>query len=43
MFGSEIAERLIRERGITSGHWGIYVRFGLGATNVGSAGCLSLA
>jgi hypothetical protein len=31
----EIAERLIREQGITSGHWGLFVRFGLGATNVG--------
>jgi len=33
----EIAERLVKERGITSGHWGLYVKFGFGATNVGDA------
>ena len=32
---TEIAERLVKERGITSGHWGLFVRFGLGAVNVG--------
>jgi len=31
----EIAERLVRERGITKGHWGLYVKFGLGGANVG--------
>jgi hypothetical protein len=30
----EIAERLVREHGLKSGHWGLYVKFGLGATNV---------
>jgi hypothetical protein len=31
----EIAELLVRDRGITEGHWGVYVKFGLQAGNVG--------
>jgi hypothetical protein len=31
----EIAELLVRDRGITQGHWGVYVKFGLQAGNVG--------
>lgn len=30
----ELAELLIRERGIHEGHWGIFVRFALSAANV---------
>lgn len=26
---------LVRHANITSGHWGIYIRFALGATNIG--------
>jgi hypothetical protein len=31
----ELAALLAREAGVHQGHWGIYVRFGLGASNVG--------
>ena len=31
----ELAELLVRDRGITQGHWGVYVKFGLQAGNVG--------
>jgi hypothetical protein len=31
----ELAEVLVREAKVNSGHWGIFVRFGLAATNVG--------
>ncbi len=30
----EVAEVLVKHVGATSGHWGLYVRFGLGATNI---------
>jgi hypothetical protein len=36
----EIAERLVRERGIKSGHWGIFLKFGLGGANIGDGGVL---
>jgi hypothetical protein len=31
----QIAEILVKERGITEGNWGVYVKFGLQAGNVG--------
>jgi hypothetical protein len=31
----ELAALLAREAGVRQGHWGIYVRFGLSASNVG--------
>ncbi len=31
----ELAEILVRHAGLTNGNWGIYVRFGLSASNVG--------
>ena len=31
----ELVELLIKERGIHEGIWGLFVRFGLGASNVG--------
>jgi hypothetical protein len=33
----EIVELLIRKAGVTDGHWGLQVRFGLNAANVGSS------
>jgi hypothetical protein len=33
----EIVELLIKERGLHEGIWGLYVRFGLGASNVGES------
>jgi hypothetical protein len=30
----EVAEVLIRHVGATTGNWGVYVKFGLGATNL---------
>ena len=33
----ELATALVKEAGIHEGHWGILVRFGLNATNVGSS------
>lgn len=31
----ELAEILARKAGVKKGHWGIYVRFGLAASNIG--------
>jgi len=31
----ELAELMIKDQGIHEGFWGIYARFGLGATNAG--------
>jgi hypothetical protein len=31
----ELAAILVRDAALTEGHWGIHVRFGLGATNIG--------
>lgn len=33
----EIVELLIRRQGLREGIWGLYVKFGLGATNLGPA------
>lgn len=33
----ELAEVLVREAGVREGNWGLYVRFGLSATNVGTS------
>lgn len=33
----EIAEILIKQQGLHEGIWGLYVRFGLGASNVGES------
>lgn len=33
----EIAELLVKHQGIHEGHWGIFVRFGLNATNIGDS------
>jgi len=32
---SELAEVLVKHQDIHTGHWGVFVRFGLAATNVG--------
>jgi len=34
----EIAELLARDAGVKEGLWGVFVRFGLGAANVGASG-----
>jgi hypothetical protein len=31
----EIAEMMVREVGVTEGHWGIFMRFGIQGANVG--------
>ena len=31
----ELAEVLVRHAGITSGNWGIFIKFGLSANNIG--------
>jgi len=30
----ELTELLLKERGITQGHWGVLIRFGFQATNI---------
>jgi hypothetical protein len=31
----ELAELMVKQQGITEGHWGVYMRFGIGAVNAG--------
>jgi hypothetical protein len=31
----ELAEMMIKKQGLREGFWGIYVNFGIGATNIG--------
>lgn len=31
----ELAEMLVREAGVREGHWGLLIRFGLSASNIG--------
>ncbi len=33
----EIATLMVKQQGIKEGHWGIYVRFGISAANIGSS------
>lgn len=33
----DVAEMMVREAGVTEGHWGIFVRFGLQGMNVGTS------
>ncbi len=33
----EVVEALLRKQGIHEGIWGLYVKFGIGASNVGSS------
>jgi hypothetical protein len=32
----EIAELMVKQQGIQDGYWGIFVRFGITATNIGA-------
>jgi len=33
----EIAELMVKDRGLTEGYWGIYVKFGIKAANTGES------